>query len=416
MLARRAPKFIARHDLIQSNFTASLLSKHIYTEGLYSTGSCLSKGIPEYMELPRKLRKSERKPFIAPINEIKRQARLEKKMKQEVCEFKLQAPDNGLLVKSLVPVAHDVYMARIELLQCISMIIGRVLVHSCRVCGEVHVGATPHKIRSCDVSGSLNSKEHTWGMGSIDDVLPCVESFHLYDRLGRAVTHEERLRVDRVPAIVELCMQSGVDVLEFPTRRYKFPAYSVAGKTIDFERRFPRDVSHGDGIQTSGFWMKGGNWEKKENLEINGSSYSTSNDTQVIAERGLKAWEKMRNGAMKLMRKYRVWVCGYCPEVQVGPRGHRVRTCGARKHQARDGQHAWQEAEVNDIVPPVHVWHVQDPGLGGVPFHELRGYYGKLPAVVEMCAQAGASVGKEYEGLMRLDVAVPDLDEEKLVV
>ncbi|ERM95045.1 hypothetical protein AMTR_s00009p00244800 [Amborella trichopoda] len=148
------------------------------------------------------------------------------------------------------------------------------------VCGEVHVGATPHKIRSCDVSGSLNSKEHTWGMGSIDDVLPCVESFHLYDRLGRAVTHEERLRVDRVPAIVELCMQSGVDVLEFPTRRYKFPAYSVAGKTIDFERRFPRDVSHGDGIQTSGFWMKGGNWEKKENLEINGSSYSTSNDTQ----------------------------------------------------------------------------------------------------------------------------------------
>lgn len=126
----------------------------------------------------------------------------------------------------------------------------------CRVCGEVHVGTVPHLIRTCDVAGSLASKEHSWARGGIEHVLPLVESFHLYDRLGRAVSHEERLLVDRIPAVVELCIQAGVDVPEFPTKRRIFPVYNVAGKMIDFERKFPRDYSNGKDIQTHGFWEK----------------------------------------------------------------------------------------------------------------------------------------------------------------
>lgn len=126
----------------------------------------------------------------------------------------------------------------------------------CSVCGDVHVGDPPHKIRTCDVSGSQKNKEHTWEIGGIDHVLPVVESFHLYDRVGRAVSHNERLQVDRIPAVMELCIQAGVDIPEYPTRRRDFPVYRVAGRIIDFEKKFPKNDSSGDDINPSGFWQK----------------------------------------------------------------------------------------------------------------------------------------------------------------
>jgi hypothetical protein len=51
------------------------------------------------------------------------------------------------------------------------------------------------------------------------------------------------LQVDRIPAIVELCIQGGVDIPEYPTRRRTFPVYCVAGRIIDFEKRFPKEIS-----------------------------------------------------------------------------------------------------------------------------------------------------------------------------
>lgn len=116
------------------------------------------------------------------------------------------------------------------------------------------------------------------------------------------------------------------------------------------------------------------------------------------------------------MDTYAVQTCGYCPEVQVGAKGHRVRNCQAFKHQMRDGQHAWQEATINDLVPPVYVYHIGDQQSGKPLVHELKRYYGMLPAVVELFAQAGATVEKNYAHSMREDVVVPEMDEEKLVV
>lgn len=124
------------------------------------------------------------------------------------------------------------------------------------MCGEAHVGHPPHKIKSCNVRGSLSSKEHSWVRGGVEHVLPIVESFHLYDRIGRAVSHNEMLEVDRIPAIVELCVQAGVDISEYPTRRRAFPVYCVAGRIIDFEKRFPKDNPLGDDIDACGFWHK----------------------------------------------------------------------------------------------------------------------------------------------------------------
>ncbi|KAJ0966740.1 hypothetical protein J5N97_023657 [Dioscorea zingiberensis] len=365
----------------------------------------------EQGHLEKSPRKSVRKPLVTGINELKRVARRQRKTRQEVREIPLRPPENGLLIKSLVHVAHAVHSARSKLLSCVSEIVGIIPVHVCRLCGEVHVGEFPHRIRSCEVAGSLPTREHSWGKGGVQHVLPLVESFHLYDRLGRAVSHEERLLVDRIPAIVELCVQAGVDVPEYPTKRRSIPIYNIAGKMIDFEKKFPRNYSSGKDVEPFGFWKR-----NKKQWDNNLQPFPIDADPKDIAVEGMEAWETMRSGAVKLMQKYSVRTCGYCPEVQVGPKGHRARICQTYKHQMRAGQHAWQEATIDDLVPPVYVWHIPDPRSSHPLVNELRKYYGKLPAVVELFSQAGATVSESYAGVMREDVTVPDLNEERWVV
>ncbi|KAL6981286.1 hypothetical protein U1Q18_022916 [Sarracenia purpurea var. burkii] len=402
MFARRVRNILqystANHDGIE---------KLQHSFALFSSGlSNLS-----YAELPRKLKKSERKPWVTSINELKRKARLEKLERKVVQEATLNSPENGLLVKGLIPVAHDILAARAVLFACISKVAKNISIYVCSFCGEVHVGHPPHKIKTCNFMGSPTSKEHNWERGGVEHVLPLVESFHLYDRLGRAVSHNERLEVDRIPAILELCIQAGVNISEYPTRRREFPIYCVAGRMIDFERRFPHDDLSGKDINGYGFWEKRGKSAEDEN-PLN----FPDDDIQGLAKQGMEAWERMRSGAIKLMKKYAVQTCGYCCEVQVGPKGHRVRQCQAYKHQMRDGQHAWQEATIDDLVPPVYVWHVRDLQDGGLLIDCLKRYYGKLPAVVELFARAGAHVGENYVSLMREDIALPKLQEEKWVV
>ncbi|KAK4283340.1 hypothetical protein QN277_000301 [Acacia crassicarpa] len=371
--------------------------------------------VPATSELPKKLKKSERKPLVRSINELKREARQKKKDRQKAHEIILQPPENGMLVKQLIPVAHQVYAARLELLSIVSRLVKHIAIYTCSLCGEAHVGHPPHKIKSCNVKGSLSNKQHSWVRGGVEHVLPTVESFHLYDRIGRAVSHNEMLLVDQIPAIVELCIQAGVDIPEYPTRRRAFPVYCVAGRIIDFEKRFPKDISLGKDIDASGFWHE----KKRVDGGVNPMELKY-NDIQdfgaALAVQGMKAWEKMCKGASKLMEKYAVQTCGYCPEVQVGPKGHRARNCQAYKHQMRDGQHAWQEATISDLVPPVYVYHIQDPQSSEALVNGLKRYYGMLPAAVELFAQAGAPVGKKYASVMREDVVVPKLDEENWVV
>ena len=46
-----------------------------------------------------------------------------------------------------------------------------------------------------------------------------IEAYHLYDRLGKRIPHEERFSIPRIPALVKLRVQAGVDLPEFPTKR-----------------------------------------------------------------------------------------------------------------------------------------------------------------------------------------------------
>ena len=221
-----------------------------------------------------------------------------------------------------------------------------------------------------------------------------MEVFHLFDRLGKRITHAERFSVSRVPAVVELCIQAGVDLDEFPTKRRRKPIIKISrNEFIDADED---DLPPPEETMAPPLFS-----------ELPDSTLCPpANDQEktLLAEETLQAWETMRDGADRLMRRYSVRVCGYCPEVHVGPTGHKAQNCGAFKHQQRNGQHGWQAALIDDLIPPRYVWHVRD----GTPLkRELRSFYGQAPAVVELCVQGGAGVPERFKATMRLDVGIP---------
>lgn len=97
-----------------------------YACALYSTGSGFLK------KPPQKLKNSEKKPWVTDINEVKHRSRLEKQERRVVRETTLKPPENGLLVKELVPVAHDVLAARTRLLSCVSRVSESIPIYVCR--------------------------------------------------------------------------------------------------------------------------------------------------------------------------------------------------------------------------------------------------------------------------------------------
>jgi hypothetical protein len=251
--------------------------------------------------------------------------------------------------------------------------------------------------------------------------------FHLYDRVGKPrVGHDERFSVPRIPAIVELCIQAGLDLEKYPTKRRTKPVYCIEGRIADFESVVEENESERKCsfenvtplIDSSSMLMEP--VEKIQNLVENRISHMDQlsdeerNKLRDLSKLTLDSWFEMTSGAKKIMEKYVVNTCGYCPEVQVGPKGHKLRMCKASKHQSRNGLHAWQQATLDDIVDPNYVWHVED--LNGPALNNnLKRYYGKAPAVVELCVHAGAPVPDQYRSMMRLDVVSPERDEVDLV-
>lgn len=281
----------------------------------------------------------------------------------------------------------------------------------------MHIGQHGHEIRSCEgpESGSRNSF-HVWRRGGIRDVVGFPYCYHLFDRVGKPrVGHKERFAVPRLPALTELCIQAGLDLDDFPTKRRTKPVYSIEGRIVDFEPDNENVVVGPNLNQVHLSREPDGKMLDGNFNQLHPSQELEEEMTRIeLSKRTLQAWFKMRSGARKIMKKYSIITCGYCPEVQVGPKGHKVRMCKAAKHQFRDGQHAWQEATIDDLIRPNYVWHVRNPD--GPPIsNELKRYHGKAPAIVELCVQAGAPVPDRYRSMMRLDVVPPDLDEHDLV-
>lgn len=205
------------------------------------------------------------------------------------------------------------------------------------------MGSIGHPFKSCRGHHSnRRNGTHDWTRTfSAEDIFVPIECFHLFDRLGPRIPHHERFSVPRVPALVELCIQAGVDLPDLPTKRRRIPVIRIGRKEIiDANEDHLRDPKP--------------NKHKVPILEILPDEEVVAplshEETVQLAEETIEAWETVRLGAERLMKKYTVRVCGYCPEVHVGPTGHKAQNCGAHKHQQRNGQHGWQASVLDDLV------------------------------------------------------------------
>ncbi|XP_047314649.1 APO protein 3, mitochondrial [Impatiens glandulifera] len=382
------------------------ISDRISIRTLISGGGVeVDDGDPLYTDVPRPLRKkSQRKPYQTPMKVLVQRAKQEREArKANPCRRLEESPDNGLLVPELIEVAHRVFRAKESLLLGISKLLHFVPVLRCRHCFEVHIGKTGHEIRTCTGPNSgFRSSKHEWRKGRASDVIYFPKCFHLHDRvLKPRVIHDERRATKRIPAILELCIQAGLNIEKYPTKRRTKPVYNIEGRIVDFE---PETNNEEDN-----------SFEKVESLIGTIDSNEEEDDQEVISVSTLASWNEMLLGTKKLMEKYKVHTCGYCPEVQVGPKGHKVRMCKSSKHQSRDGLHAWQEATMDDLVVPNYVWHVVNHRDVRPLDNNLKRFYGKAPAAVELCVQNGAPIPEEYRSMMRVDVVRPGRDEVDLV-
>lgn len=366
------------------------------------------EGPPQNVDLPPVLPKDKKKPYPIPLKVITKRARADKKLAQLGVEKPLEPPKNGILVPELIPVAHEVLDAWKHLIKGLAQLLHVIPVYACSECSEVHVAEIGHQIQDCQGSSSNKRQSfHSWVKGSINDVLIPIESYHLFDPFGRRIKHETRFDYDRIPAIVELCIQAGVDLPGYPSRRRTSPVRLLGKKIIDRGGFLqeptpsqPQDTSSLIDYDTQG--------------ALSRFPPPVLSDLPRVAQETMDAYETVARGLRKLMKKYSIKACGYCPEVHVGPWGHNAKLCGEFKHQWRDGKHGWQDAVIDEVFPPNYVWHVRDPK--GPPLRTaLKRFYGKVPAVVEVCLQAGACVPEKYKPMMRLDIVLPDSEEARLV-
>lgn len=234
-----------------------------------------------------------------------------------------------------------------------------------RYCPEVYIGEKGHLIRTCGgYRHRAKSHEHEWIKGSLNDIIVPVKSFHLENMFQSVIEHQERFDFDRVPAVVELCLQAGA---------------------------FQNDES---------LYLNHLNFDTDLNSFVGGASLSP-HDQRFIARGTLSAWETLRAGVQKLLSAYPAKVCKHCSEVHVGPSGHKARLCGVFKYESWRGAHFWKKAEVDDLVPPKVVWfrRPQDPPLLR---NEGREFYGHAPAVVDLCTKAGAIPPSKYLCMMKM--------------
>ena len=144
--------------------------------------------------------------------------------------------------------------------------------------------------------------EHEWGSTLAEAVFLPVEAYHLEDRLGPRIPHDQRFEVPRIPALVELCIQAGVEHPEYPTKRRRKPIIKIGRKEfVDANEDDLPDPEPDERFKQTLL-------EELQFDEI--VAPSSPEETAALAEETLELWETVRDGALKLMKGYAVRVCG----------------------------------------------------------------------------------------------------------
>ncbi|KAJ4950247.1 hypothetical protein NE237_027079 [Protea cynaroides] len=269
-------------------------------------------------------------------------------------------------VQAMIPVANDVVKARALVIEGVSNLIKFIPIKACKFCPELFIGENGHLIQTCHgFRRRAKNQDHTWIDGTLNDILVPVESFHLQSSMFQdVIKHDQRLDFERLPAVLELCYQAGANVYD--------------------------ECLHSSSLRA----------DNGINDSVVAKSLSWHELTSV-AKCTLEAWERMRSGVEKLLLVYPAKSCKYCSEVHIGPSGHKARFCGVFKYEGWRSTHLWKKAKVDDLVPPKVIWRrrPQDPP---VLLDKGRDFYGRAPAVIELCMQAGATIPVKYFCMMKI--------------
>lgn len=92
----------------------------------------MNRDFPQNTDLPRYYSKKEKKPFPVPILELRRAARQRIKDAKGKPKKPVPPPRNGMLVRSLIPVAYEVMNARITLINNLKRLLKVVPVLACK--------------------------------------------------------------------------------------------------------------------------------------------------------------------------------------------------------------------------------------------------------------------------------------------
>ncbi|KAH9619296.1 hypothetical protein KSS87_021556 [Heliosperma pusillum] len=78
----------------------------------------------------------------------------------------------------------------------------------------------------------------------------------------------------------------------------------------------------------------------------------------------------------------------FCPEIYVGETGHLIQSCGGHKKLNTKHLHEWIRASLQDILVPVETFHLGNRVQDVIGHHQIFNF-DRVPAVVELCHQAG---------------------------
>ncbi|KAJ8772191.1 hypothetical protein K2173_027368 [Erythroxylum novogranatense] len=114
-----------------------------------------------------------------------------------------------------------------------------------------------------------------------------------------------------------------------------------------------------------------------------------------VASQVLKSRMLLIHGVSTLLQFVPLLGCKFCHEVYIGElRGHLIQNCHGNIHRVKNQVHEWIIAGLNDILVPVETFHL-DNMFQEVIKHDQRFDFDRIPAVVELCWQAGARQGDE---------------------